>query len=173
MNILTITLLLVLISTKPEYQEQIELIDNFGKLIKEKKETSKEGDFITKKYKYENYIKKEFYYKTFPSFFGDGFFKFYSNNGFVFCRINNYNCLYIQKGGRNEETPYGELVETTQYFESKTKGVELRRTVYYKENQKDKIDSLTLVLKKMDFETKEIGEFEYKRVKGGYKNTSI
>jgi hypothetical protein len=114
-----------------------------------------------------------FYYKTFPSFFGDGFFKFYAKKGFVFCRINNYNCRYLQKGGRTEETPYGELVETALYFESETKGIQLRKIVYYKENQKDKIDSLTLVLKKMDFDTTEVGEFEYKQAKSGYKNTSI
>jgi hypothetical protein len=173
MNILTITLFLISISINPEHQETINLIDKYGKLIKEKKETNKEGDFITKKYKYENYIKKEFFYKTFPRFFGDGFFKFYAKNGFVFCRINNYNSLYIQKGARNEETPYGEIVESDTYFESETKGIQLRRILYYKENQKDKIDSLTLVLKKMVFDTTEVGEFEYKQVKSGYKNTSI
>jgi hypothetical protein len=167
------TLLFVLNSIKPEYNGQVKLIDKFGKLIKEKKETTKEGDFITKKYKYENYIKKEFYYKTFPRIFGDGFFKFYAKKGFVFCRINNYNCLYLQKGGKTEETPYGEIVETKLYFESETKGIQLRRIVYYKENQKDKIDSLTLVLRRMDFDTTEIGDFEYNQVKKGYKNTSI
>ena len=88
---------------------------------------------------------------------------FYEKNGFVFGEIINGKDVLLYKRKRLESEPYATLIDSRTYFKNENEGINLIRKINIYET--DKIKDVRKRLNKLEFETKNLNEEDYIRMK--------
>jgi hypothetical protein len=144
-----------------ETKKTISETDKSAILINTKVIEEKDGKSTTTEYKAgeKKKIKVEFIHTKLI----DIEMNFYEKNGFVFGEIINGKDVLLYKRKRLESEPYATLIDSRTYFKNETEGINSIRKVNVYET--DKIEDVRKKLNKLDFETKNLNEEDYIRMK--------
>lgn len=144
-----------------ETKKSISETDNNAVLIETKVVDEKDGKSTTTEYKAgeKRKIKVEFVHTKLM----DIEMSFYEKNGFIFGEIITGKDVLLYKRKRLENEPYATLIDSKTYFKNETEGINLIRKINIYET--DKIEDVRIKLNKLEFETKNLNEEDYIRMK--------